>query len=201
MSAARPPRAETLEMDEIGSADEEPAPSRAHVDGLPLDAWAEAAEAAGEPFDADAVEAAYGSPEACPFDRLPDYDAASTRPHTYRVEGAVLVWMVCEIGAYQEAGRVFTVAGGQARALTLEYVSPDGQRASRPLTGWFEFDPDTGEARDHIKYRGIGDCGSFGRYRLTDGHLELLEYRERQCDEPWEGDAPPLISEWPRLFP
>jgi len=175
--------------------------SAGDTQGLPLAEWSAAAAEADESFDRAIVEAVYASADACALDPDWDFAAETTRPRLFAVDAGTLVWLFCELGAYQEVGALYWVEETRVSLLSLDYVDAAGERSRRDLTGFFEYDPATREVTDSTKYRGLGDCGSFARYRLTAGALELLEHRERECDDDYEGDEPPPMTEWPRRFP
>jgi len=192
----RAPEPREAPSEEAAAGDEvaEPAPS-----DLPLERWASAAAERNQLFDRAVVEAVYASPEACRPES--EFPPTTTRPRLFPGDAGTLVWLFCDAGAYQEVGALYWVEGERVSRLSLGYVDVEGERQTRALTGLFDFDPTTREAHDFIKYRGLGDCGSWAHYRLASGTLELLEYRERECDDDFAEEDPPPPSQWPRRFP
>ena len=104
-------------------------------------------------------------------------------------------WLVqfrCFLGAYQGGYEFYlydsSAAPVQVKSLTLRRYQENasGIRAwsqEREVAGLTRFAPSQQQLSIFTKSRGLGDCGTFARYKLQADELKLQEYRVKEaCD-------------------
>ena len=125
-------------------------------------------------------------------------------------DGSTLISVTCYFGAYQGSYALVLIkpapaeAGGD-RAMLVQ--TPDLDENDQPvnrLTGVFGtpdvVDPAQGLFETFSKGRGLGDCGTFVRYRLAEnGRAEVREVRSRNCGAEIPEELPPP-NEWPVVY-
>jgi hypothetical protein len=122
-----------------------------------------------------------------------DMAAAQRASRAYQVNNQTyLVVVQCFLAAYQGNYEFFLYSpnakGNQAKRLTItEFTeNPKGKpnRVERPSIGGLPtFDPKQRILTVQTKYRGVGDCGATGRYRLENNALKLLDFKAKfACD-------------------
>lgn len=121
--------------------------------------------------------------------------------------GLELVAVNCVRAAYNFTQIFFVVdpgVPGSARLLSFEQPGGDGEMTvTRSLFNAY-YDPDARTMSESYKGRGVGDCGTVGRWAWNGRGFELKEYWSKpDCDgEPWdfERDDEEAIRRW-RVFP
>jgi hypothetical protein len=116
-----------------------------------------------------------GFPNACP-----DGSAPSQVTPIPVGDGRTLFELACTFYAYQ--GDV------------AYWLQREGERPRPLLTVLGNPRFKDGVLTNLEKARGLGDCGSFQVFRLTDTGFTLMEHRTRACDE---SGAPPPAETWP----
>jgi hypothetical protein len=104
--------------------------------------------------------------------------------------GEYLVEVACYSGAYQP-GSIFMYYNKQtpssARLLKLPgFESEDDEGKAlkySEVSGLATFNKRTKVLEVFSKYRGVGDCGLYVRYRFMRGQPVVIEAREQDCDE------------------
>ena len=118
--------------------------------------------------------------------------------------GQLVVQIVCDTFAYSTHDRLYLYNAVQQSSIQL--LVPEFDPATNVVLNrdilWgsnFTFDAATQQFTNFQKGRGLGDCGAFNRYQLTNNSLTLIEARMRDCVE---GDTPPPPpQEWPIVYP
>lgn len=105
-------------------------------------------------------------------------------------EGQALVQVVCYLGAYQGNSFIYWLNHDRVRLLRFRRCINDDEAAENcilqpvtEITNLVKVDAQHREIILLYKYRGIGDCGQWLRYRFNDGKTSLLEMRIRNCPE------------------
>ncbi|MEG3435806.1 DUF1176 domain-containing protein [Pannus brasiliensis CCIBt3594] len=101
-----------------------------------------------------------------------------------------LVQFLCFMGAYQGNYEYYlykaTDSTFSISPLSLEIIEDTGSDRKTPVRsigGLPEYDREQQLLTVHTKYRGLGDCGTFARYRWRDTRFQLIEYRIKEnCD-------------------
>lgn len=124
----------------------------------------------------------------------------------YRVDQSSLVIVRCAMAAYQGSYEfyLYTKTGRnvQVQPLFLTEFEADAagqvvKRESRTIAGLPTYSASRRTLTILSKFRGVGDCGSFSRYRLEGNRLTLQEYRlKSQCDGKYVEPA-----KYPRVYP
>lgn len=122
-----------------------------------------------------------------------DMTTAQRASRAYRVnDQTYFVVVQCFLAAYQGNYEFFLYSpnakGSQVKRLTItEFTEgPKGKpsRVESPSIGGLPtFDPKQRILTVQTKYRGVGDCGSTGRYRLENNALKVLNFQAKfACD-------------------
>ena len=100
-----------------------------------------------------------------------------------------LVKITCYPGAYQP-GSIYAWYDAKTNAARLLKFkgreSPDDagkELAYSEINGFGTWQAKTQVLEIFSKYRGLGDCGFWGRYKFSRGQPVLIEARERDCDD------------------
>jgi hypothetical protein len=103
---------------------------------------------------------------------------------------AYMVRVLCYRGAYQPGSILLYFDRGNASATRLlklqGFKSKDDHGEDLPyskIDGLVTFDKTRKILEVFSKYRGLGDCGLFVRYRFYKGQPFVTEARERECDD------------------
>jgi Protein of unknown function (DUF1176) len=125
----------------------------------------------------------------CPISAQPD---ALARSQFFRVaNGKYIVQVMCMLGAYQGGYEYYllTETGGktQSKPLNLLKVWEDGGKKMRlednTLGGLPTYNAANRELTVFNKARGLGDCGTFGRYKFENDRFVAQEIRAKsECD-------------------
>lgn len=109
-------------------------------------------------------------------------------------DGGALAILPCHEGAYNFAAIVYHFQDETFSQLNFaEYSEQQSWYASNTLMN-VNFDPQTKEITTFDKGRGLGDCGSIGRWRWTDDGFRMMEYRyQAACDGAVEPGNFPVI--------
>lgn len=110
---------------------------------------------------------------------------------------AMLYALPCTAGAYQVGYRLYVVESGEIGGIETLYFADYSE--SHGWTGTdllfsLDYDPATKTLASFYKGRGIGDCGSTGRWRWVDYAFALEEFR---ATEDCEGR---LSEDWPVVY-
>lgn len=164
----------------------------------------------------DALRAVHDWPTGCEREYPRDLFVDGAPQITFHplAPGRFLVAVPCSSGAYNERQvyLLYDEAAPPARAHVLSFVVFDDVSGASPRRKTAQavfgrsFDPETGELVTLVKYRGLGDCGEFARYRFPGGKPELREARAKvECDGEriFHVEGAPTASPqgWRRLFP
>ncbi|MCC2114056.1 MAG: DUF1176 domain-containing protein [Hyphomicrobiales bacterium] len=114
---------------------------------------------------------------------------------------AMLYALPCTAGAYQVGYRLYVVESGEIGGIETLYFAD--YSASHGWTGTdllfsVDYDPATKTLASFYKGRGIGDCGSTGRWRWVDYAFALEEFRATDACEGRLSDDWPLIYQNPQ---
>lgn len=125
-----------------------------------------------------------------PFEVLPHANAIITA----ETENGHLYFLPCTAGAYNFLYTVWRESNGYFSPLLFaEYSDPLGWSGTSLLVNP-EFDAQTGVLTSFYKGRGIGDCGSFGRWQWTGYNFRMLEYAYKDdCDAEGGIESFPII--------
>jgi hypothetical protein len=99
-----------------------------------------------------------------------------------------IVQIMCNLGAYQGAYEYYllTESAGQTQSkpLNLLKIGERGEKlVDNLLVGYPTYDLSKKELTVFTKSRGIGDCGSFGRYQFESDRFTAKEIRVKsECD-------------------
>ena len=120
----------------------------------------------------------------CPLE-APDEATTGVSVHDLGANSRV-VEVECERYAYQGTRLLYLLKNGAGLPLKFDqYESPDVGRLepyqSPVLTGLLSVDARAGYLEVLRKYRGVGDCGQYLRYRIEGDHVILHELRVREC--------------------
>lgn len=120
-----------------------------------------------------------GSGDCEPFEVLPHADAVIQ----VEIEAGTLYFLPCFAGAYNFAYTVWAERNDYlSQILFAEYTETLGWTGTPTLFNP-DFDAKTGILTAFNKGRGIGDCGSFGRWQWTGSNFKMLEYAyKNECD-------------------
>lgn len=130
----------------------------------------------------------------CRHEELPE----GIEPTTHSLGAGQLLHIVpCWAGAYNLGSLVFVTEaqGGEPQLVTFDEYLPDGKRTPTEVLVNVEFNPESGVLTSFNKARGIGDCGSMGKWLWRASTFQLVEFRAREC-----GGEPVAPSEWPILY-
>jgi len=109
----------------------------------------------------------------------------------------------CSFGAYQGVEMLYLVDAARRKVgplPLLTYRDPGSGVPKRvretAILGAASFSPRTGELTVLDKFRGLGDCGIFSRFRLVGNTFRTIEVRAKlACN----GKPPFDPARWPRL--
>ncbi|NNF58021.1 MAG: DUF1176 domain-containing protein [Rhodothermaceae bacterium] len=140
------------------------------------------------------------------YDPLPREDEDFGRGMLYLDplgEGRTLVTVTCYFGAYQGSYALVHIEGDRAMLVRAPDLDENDQPTDR-RTGVFGtpevVNPAQGIFETFSKGRGLGDCGTFVRYRLAEGgRTDIREVRSRGCNDDLPKDLPPP-HEWPVVY-
>jgi hypothetical protein len=101
-----------------------------------------------------------------------------------------LVQFLCFMGAYQGNYEYYLYKAGRSTfaisPLSLEIIEnpvSDRKTPVRSIGGLPEYNQEQQLLTVHTKYRGLGDCGTWARYRWQTSAFRLIEYRVKEkCD-------------------
>ncbi|MGL6160426.1 DUF1176 domain-containing protein [Microbulbifer sp.] len=130
----------------------------------------------------------------CRHEELPEGLEPTTHPLG---AGRLLHIVPCWAGAYNLGSLVFVTGakGEEPQLVTFDEYLPDGKRTRTEVLVNAAFNPESGVLTSFNKARGIGDCGSMGKWLWRAGTFQLVEFRAREC-----GGEPVESSEWPVLY-
>lgn len=113
-----------------------------------------------------------------------------------------IIQVICNLGAYQGAYEYYllTESAGQIQSKPLDLLKI-GERGSKEvnnsLVGYPTYDSLKKELTVFTKSRGIGDCGSFGRYKFENDRFTAKEIRVKsECDGKYVEPA-----KYPKVYP
>ena len=108
--------------------------------------------------------------------------------------GKTLHVVLCDRAAYNTTSRLFVEASGEFEPLYFAVYDEDlGWTGTASLYG-ANYDPKTRVLTSFYAGRGVGDCGSAGRWRWSDGVFRMLEYRAwSDCDRGRAQKAWPVV--------
>jgi hypothetical protein len=135
----------------------------------------------------------------CPL-ASPDEAGTGVVMHDFGAD-ARIIEVQCERWAYQGSYLFYLVKDGVITQLNFEqFEAPDAGRLERYhsalVTGLPSVVADEQALDVFRKYRGIGDCGQFLRYRIEAQAAVLKQLRVRDC-EALPDDKPIDTQEWP----
>jgi Protein of unknown function (DUF1176) len=118
-----------------------------------------------------------------------DNDEYSGLVFDHMNENETLVIVDCYLGAYQPGVILYLMnehPNRRAKLLKLNGIESDADLDGNPLLyqmfdGLVHFRRTTSTLEILQKYRGLGDCGQFLRYRYARGSFSLIEIREQEC--------------------
>lgn len=122
-----------------------------------------------------------------------DMTAAQRASRAYQVnEQTYFVMVQCFLAAYQSNYEFFLYSpnakSNGVKPLTVSEFTQNSagkpEKVESPSIGGFPtFDPKQRILTIQSKYRGLGDCGATGRYRLENNTLKLLNFKAKfACD-------------------
>ncbi|KAM3101609.1 DUF1176 domain-containing protein [Phormidesmis sp. 146-12] len=124
--------------------------------------------------------------QKCPYGSQPD---ALQRSSFLRVGNQkYIVQIMCNFGAYQGAYEYYLLSESagqtQSKPLNLLKIGERGEKlVDNTLVGYPTYDSSKKELTVFTKSRGIGDCGSFGRYQFENDRFVAQEIRiKSECD-------------------
>lgn len=130
------------------------------------------------------------NPDCEPFEVLPHADAviqaATDEGHIY--------FLPCTAGAYNFSYTAWSQSGNYfSQLLFAEYSDFAGWTGTATLVNP-DYNAETGILTAFQKGRGIGDCGSFGRWQWTGYNFRMLEYAYKDaCDAEGGIESFPII--------
>ena len=93
---------------------------------------------------------------------IPGEDTGSFDARSYDLgEGYSLHVVVCSLGAYQSSSLVFVSGSGGPRPVAFADYSDETGWSGTLNLGFVDFDPKTLILHNYVKFRGIGDCGTW----------------------------------------
>ena len=101
------------------------------------------------------------------------------------------------MAAYNSMERFFTVSDDVvAPSLFADYSDTSGWTGTAEMiNSWY--DPARRQLTSFAKGRGLGDCGSIGRWRWQNGMFRMIEYRyQLECG----GEATSDPEAWPLVY-
>ncbi|MFE4106747.1 DUF1176 domain-containing protein [Almyronema epifaneia] len=122
--------------------------------------------------------------------------------------GQYLVQFLCNLAAYQgvyeflvyqEEGTEVTITPLPLDMFIADETGQFSRISESTIAGLPSFDPESQILTNFSKARGLGDCGAFSRYQWNGEGLELIEYREKECDS----EETPFIEpqDYPQVYP
>lgn len=122
-----------------------------------------------------------------------DQQTAQQQIKAYKLDkNSQLIEFLCFLGAYQGNYQYFLYQETSQKTL-IKPLTFDIYQEIKPqeitktkvnsLGGIPEYNPDSQTLEIVTKYRGLGDCGAWGRYQWKQSDFELKEYRiKNNCD-------------------
>lgn len=118
-------------------------------------------------------------------------------------DAEAVVAVTCDYGAYQGSYAFVYVAPSGAMLLSAPELDENDRLMEEPRTVFATPDfsrVDEGIVATFARARGLGDCGDYVVYMLSDGGgLALREVRRRECGDDIPDELPPP-SEWPVVY-
>lgn len=119
-----------------------------------------------------------------------------------RQPGALLVYVVCFVGAYQPSGELLVWDGTSLVAVPVEQWQFGEVLEGNAVVGFIDegptdLSPDGVQVGNDVKYRGLGDCGLYQRWVFTGAAVVLDLAREQECSDDGEFVPP---DQWPVVY-
>ena len=137
------------------------------------------------------LEAVMAADPACNILTAEDRREGST---TARLGDKALYVVLCDRAAYNTTSRLFVETAGEFEPLYFAVFDEDlGWTGTATLFG-ANYDAGTQVLTSSYAGRGLGDCGSAGRWRWSDGAFRMLEFRAwSDCDRGRAQKAWPVV--------